>query len=230
MFSSQAFVIHSIPFKEADRIYTLFSREFGRISARARGVRKTTSKLGPHLLPLLPCTIEVVAGKEWYTITGAKAHENKLPEYSEVFFDFYQYCVPLFLKALPNEQENAELFDSLSVFLTHMSQKKCDIILLKSLFLMRFLEHTGHTIELDMCLRCEQKKSEYNLDIEAGGFICKDCSYEGIPISETFRKSFKILQDPKLEFIDRLEELSSEGKEFLLSVLERFTKACFPQW
>ncbi len=230
MFSSQAFVIHSIPFKEADRIYTLFSREFGKISARGRGVRKTTSKLGPHLLPLLPCTIEVVAGKEWYTITGAQAHENKLPEFGEIFFDFYQYCTPLLLKALPSEQENSELFDSLSLFFSHMSKKKCDILLLKSLFLMRFLEHTGHTIELDVCLRCEQKKTEYQIDIEAGGFICKACSYEGIAVSETFRKSLKILQDPTLQYVERLEQLSLEGKEFLLSILEKFTKQRFPQW
>ena len=230
MFSSQAFVIHSIPFKEADRIYTLFSKEFGKISARGRGVRKTTSKLGPHLLPLLPCTIEVIAGKEWYTITGAKAHENKLPEFGEVFFDFYQYCTPLLLKALPSEQENSELFDSLSFFFSHICKKKYNITLLKCLFLIRYLVHTGHTIELDMCLRCEQAKTEYILDLEVGGFLCKQCCCEGIPLSETFRKALKILQDPTLEYVERLEDLSLEGKEFLLSILEKFTNEHFPQW
>jgi hypothetical protein len=45
IYKAEAIVLRSMVYKEADRILTLFTREEGKVSAVARGVRKTTSRL-----------------------------------------------------------------------------------------------------------------------------------------------------------------------------------------
>jgi DNA repair protein RecO (recombination protein O) len=52
VYKAEAFVLRHRVLGEADRVLTLFTREHGKISAVARGVRKVTSKRGGALEPL----------------------------------------------------------------------------------------------------------------------------------------------------------------------------------
>ena len=48
----EALILQSHDVGEADRFLILFTRERGRLAARARAVRKPKSKMGGSLLPL----------------------------------------------------------------------------------------------------------------------------------------------------------------------------------
>jgi recombinational DNA repair protein (RecF pathway) len=48
---SQAVVLHAEPKGEADHRVSLFTKRFGKISAKAKSTRKITSKLAAHLQP-----------------------------------------------------------------------------------------------------------------------------------------------------------------------------------
>src|SRR5438094_9395801 len=50
-YRDQAVVLRKLDYGEADRIYTLLTREHGKVGAIAKGVRKTSSKLA-HALGL----------------------------------------------------------------------------------------------------------------------------------------------------------------------------------
>src|SRR5438552_5371684 len=50
-YRDRAVVLRKLDYGEADRIYTLLTREHGKVGAIAKGVRKTTSKLA-HALGL----------------------------------------------------------------------------------------------------------------------------------------------------------------------------------
>lgn len=69
---TNAFILKTIPFKEADRLVTLFSEDFGRISGIACGSLKMKSKITGALEPLTQVECRFVAphGRELVVITG----------------------------------------------------------------------------------------------------------------------------------------------------------------
>ncbi len=51
-YRTDAIVLRSLRFAEADRILHLYTRERGRVGAIAKGIRKTRSRFGARLEPL----------------------------------------------------------------------------------------------------------------------------------------------------------------------------------
>ena len=61
---------------DADRFCILLTHERGRLAARARGVRKLTSRMGGSLLPLKRVSVDLHEGKSGFLITAA--HNAKM--------------------------------------------------------------------------------------------------------------------------------------------------------
>lgn len=70
-FKTEAIILSRTDVFDADRSYLIFTRNLGKIRARAKGVRKPTSKLSGHLLLFSPTQIELVQTGENYLITSA---------------------------------------------------------------------------------------------------------------------------------------------------------------
>ncbi len=70
-FTTDALVIGSMRYREADRIVTLYTRDRGRLSAIAKGVRRTKSKVGGRLEPFSLVQDSLHAGRgTLYTVVG----------------------------------------------------------------------------------------------------------------------------------------------------------------
>jgi len=68
----EAIVLKAYDVGEADRFLILFTRERGRLAARARGVRKLKSRMGGHLLPLQHITVTMTEGRAGLLVTAAQ--------------------------------------------------------------------------------------------------------------------------------------------------------------
>ncbi len=69
---TKCFVIESFDQSENDRVYKLFTREFGMIIAHAKSIRKLESKLRAHLLPRSVSLVTLVKGKEIWRLVGGE--------------------------------------------------------------------------------------------------------------------------------------------------------------
>src|SRR5207253_2739229 len=85
-YKTEAVVLRSIRFGEADRVLHLYTSERGRIGAVAKGVRKTKSRFGGRLEPLSHAELMLHAGSgELQTVTGVqliRSHQAALVGYS----------------------------------------------------------------------------------------------------------------------------------------------------
>src|SRR6266478_7361129 len=71
-YKTEAVVLRSIRFGEADRVLHLYTAERGRIGAVAKGIRKTKSRFGGRLEPLSHVELMLHRGSgELHTVTGA---------------------------------------------------------------------------------------------------------------------------------------------------------------
>src|SRR5436305_13359167 len=63
-YRAEAIVLKTIDFGETDRILTLLTRHFGKVSVVAIAIRKPTSRLAGHAEPLTPGTYQLARGRK----------------------------------------------------------------------------------------------------------------------------------------------------------------------
>ncbi|HWT05600.1 MAG TPA: DNA repair protein RecO, partial [Xanthomonadales bacterium] len=70
--STDAIVLRARPLGEADRVYTLLTRERGKVDAVAKGVRRPRSSLGGRLEPLAEVRVALHKGRSLDVVTEAR--------------------------------------------------------------------------------------------------------------------------------------------------------------
>lgn len=178
----EAFVLRMRPLGEADRILTLFSRERGKITAVAKGARKTKSKFGARLDFFSRSDLALHAGKSLDVITHAAAkpavwdrlvHPEAYALASYVAEVVDGLCEPDL--AVP------DLFDVLCELERALRADRPAAALVPAVD-MRMLAALGFAPELDACARCGAQLGRRplvggraRLQPQAGGLVCRAC-------------------------------------------------------
>ncbi|TMJ95948.1 MAG: DNA repair protein RecO [Actinobacteria bacterium] len=116
---TEAVVLRSIRFGEADRVLHLYTLERGRVGAIAKGARKTRSRFGARLEPFSHVELMLHEGRgELQTVTGA----DLLRPHDGLRTDAYRMAVghiglEAVLRLFLEGDENARAFHALTRFL-----------------------------------------------------------------------------------------------------------------
>jgi DNA repair protein RecO (recombination protein O) len=113
-FKTEGIVIKRRNFQEADRLITIFSKKNGKITIKAAGVRKISSKRSPHIELLNRCIFNLHQGRTMYTLTEVESLENfsALKKDLEKIGTSYHLC-ELVDGLCAENQENIEIFELL---------------------------------------------------------------------------------------------------------------------
>lgn len=71
-YTTLALVIEHFDQGEHDRVYKLFTRDYGLVMAHAKSVRKLESKLRAHILPRSVALVTLVQGRDVWRLVGAE--------------------------------------------------------------------------------------------------------------------------------------------------------------
>ena len=116
---TEAVVLRSLRFGEADRILHVYTLERGRMGAIAKGARKTKSRFGGRLEPLSHVELMLHVGSgELATVTGADLVRPHAPARE----DPYRLAVGLIgaeamLRLFPEQERSDRTFTALTRFL-----------------------------------------------------------------------------------------------------------------
>lgn len=142
IYTTKGIVLSERPVREADRIYSILTRDFGLVRARALGVRKESSKLRGALEPLVLSSVSLVRGKEHWRATSAELIQkiSFTPELAR----------PLILleKLVQGEAASPELFDAVESALAAAEQNEESEIRLVA----NILFHLGYLKKSDLDL------------------------------------------------------------------------------
>ena len=122
-FKTEGFVIKRRNFGEADRILTIFSKHYGKMQAKAPGVRKITSKRSPHieLLNLSVFTLYRSSRSTLSIVTEASTLKNfsdLKSDLKKIGFSFY--ICELLNNLCAENQENNKVFSLLKNTLVNL--------------------------------------------------------------------------------------------------------------
>lgn len=151
--TSPGFVISSKPYREADRVYQIFTKEFGLISAIAQGIRLEKSKLRYSISDLSITNLSLVHGKEFWRIVGADNVDSI--KNSDKVIIILAKLANLIKRLVHGEEKNEKIFDLL-LQLTIIDIKDRDIAEnIESLSVLRVLHELGYiamTREIQTCI------------------------------------------------------------------------------
>jgi DNA repair protein RecO (recombination protein O) len=185
-YTTEAVVLRSFRFGEADRVLHLYTRERGRVGAVAKGVRKTKSRFGGRLEPLSHVELVLHHGRgELDTVTGAslvRPHDRSRT-------DPYRLQVGLIgleamLRLFPEQEANERAFTALTRFLDALddlptSRRRPALDPLALAFQLKLLWLSGYLPHLDACVECGGEESLVGYLPDAGGAVCAACNRPG---------------------------------------------------
>lgn len=113
-YTTEALVIEAYDQGEHDRVYKLFTREFGLIMAHAKSIRKLESKLRAHTLLRSISLVTLVQGRDVWRLVGAQ-EEQKPPKITHEI-------VQLVKRFIRGEGSHKALYDRIKSFIDKANQ------------------------------------------------------------------------------------------------------------
>ncbi len=143
-FSDLAIVLKRINYGETDKIVTLFTREHGKISAIAKGVRRTTSRKAPHIEPFVLTKVYLTNGKGMPILTQAETQEtfSKLKSDLEKTKDIF-YLGEIIDRLTTEDEPNEDIFNHFIYTLKELEHETREQTQLITHFQIYLLQNLG---------------------------------------------------------------------------------------
>lgn len=191
--STRALLLRSVDYGEADRVVTLLTERFGRISGMARGARRSQKRFGGALSPLCVLKVELRPGRgELWTLTGAELERPCLRLLSDLERMNAAFAGLELLRALtPEHEPDAGVFAHACALLERLEQGDEPASALGACFGLRLLGLAGMAPRLDRCGRCgrtPRPEQSVELDATEGLLVCRQCGGAAIRLSAALRE------------------------------------------
>lgn len=246
-YRTQGFILKKTDRGEADRIFTIYTKDFGKLELLAKAERKIKSKLRGGLELFYLSDIEFIQGKTHKTLTDAILINNfknlkKNLKRLKIAYQISEVLDDLVKGQEPDEEiwqllnETFERLDKLKIACPIGSPQtflrgKLEIIYYY--FFWVFLSILGYQPELYYCSLCQKKLTPEKIFFSPreGGLICGQCK-DSVKQAEQvdadtakiirilIKKDWPILEKLKIEVKD-LKQLSMVSNYYLSEILEQ---------
>ncbi len=178
LYDSEALVLRSIDFREADKVVTFLTPGHGRLSGLARGAKRLRSRFGASLEVLTHGRL-VYFDRQGKNLIGIN-HFDVLHSFQGLREDLIrsasgQYLAELALDFVPEREAAPDCFALLLAALGQLQGAKDPEALLR-IFEIRFLALLGYAPRLDACVQCGRKASVFGFSSKQGGLVCSGCA------------------------------------------------------
>jgi|SRR3989344_3094259 len=225
---------HGLVFKqedglEADRTFSIFTYDFGRLEVSGKAIRKITSKLKGSIEVFSFSEVEFVQGKTKKILTDALFLEKcknipRSPEKMAVARNIAK-VLDIFLKGEQKDEKTwgllADVFEKLNS--DSLRIKHCP--LLYYYFVGNFILALGHGPEISHCAVCSRALQPESLYFsnEEGGVVCATCTNVhkcSTRISPDVVKILRLIMEKDWQVLSRLKMGSS--LQTSLEILESY--------
>ena len=181
LYKTEGIVLKSTEFEEADKIVTIYTKDYGKITAIAKGVRKTKSKFGSSLEILTHSVFLLYKGRNIDIVSQTEILESFFSTSKNVIkFAFAANCVEMVNKLTEEREINIGLFNLLKEVL-HYLRKTDDPKLLTLSSKWQTMSLLGYRPSINRCCRCNkgvEDQKEMYFNVKEGGLVCNHCIAE----------------------------------------------------
>lgn len=182
VYRDEGIVLRTQKLGEADRIITILTRSNGRVRAVARGVRKTSSRIGARLEPFNHVDVQFYEGRSLDNVTQVETID---PIGGKLACDYARWTAGTVMletaeRLTPEEREpTVQQYALLVAGLRSMAAQEHEPTLILDAYLLRSLAVAGWSPSFDECARCGEPGPHKAFNIQAGGMMCPACRPPG---------------------------------------------------
>jgi DNA repair protein RecO (recombination protein O) len=189
-YKTEAVVLRSIRYGEADRVLHLYSSTRGRIGAIAKGSRRPRSRFGGRLEPFFRLDLVLHEGRgELATVTSAHtvAGHSRLRASGPALMAAARGCDAV-LRLLDSAEANPPAYNLLCRYLALLDGEGGEGDgaagpATALAFRLKLALAAGFAPELAFCARCHEAERLVAFSGEAGGVVCAACERGGFELS-----------------------------------------------
>lgn len=177
LFRTEAIVLSRTDYGEADRILSVFTPNFGKMRLIAKGVRRPTSRLGPHLEYFSRGSLMLARGRDLDVVTGAETVDPHLALRTNLdAYGHASHMAELVNRLTEERQESLPLYDLLARSLKLLCEA-VDPFAVTRHFELVLLSILGFRPDLYNCVGCkgDVQAVPNPLSARLGGFLCENC-------------------------------------------------------
>jgi len=178
LYRDEAIVLRTHKLAEADRIITLLTRRHGRVRAVARGVRRTTSRIGARLEPFSHVDVQFHEGRNLDTITQVESLAALGADLTGHYPSWTAGTAMLEAaeRLTPAEREPAvQQYVLLVAGLRALVGREREPALILDSYLLRSLAVAGWSPSFGDCAQCGSPGPHRAFAVGAGGMVCSNC-------------------------------------------------------
>jgi len=233
IYRCDAVVLRRMDLGETDRILTLLTDRFGKIRVIGKGIRRPTSRLGPHLELFSTTRLMLSRARELDVITSAETIDLHAGLRSNLnALGVASHCAELVDRFLADRDENRAVYRLMGTALERLDAV-ANPDRVARWFEVALLGEMGVRPELFNCVVCDQSvEAEPNrFSVRLGGILCRehaDRDISAIVLSLAAQKVFRLLIRGDLDAFLQLNvsdpvlhELESVLTTFITHQLER---------
>ncbi len=177
-YRTEALVLRHFDYGEADRVLTLYTPHYGKLSAIAKGSRRVKSRSAGHVDLFTRCSLLLARGRNFDVISQAEGIEH----FQTLRLDLIRssrahYLTELLDAFTPEHLPNPRLYSTYVACLRCLDQTNPTLLL--RAFEMTLLDQSGYLPELANCLGCGKNivPEPNHFSIELGGVLCPQCGH-----------------------------------------------------
>ena len=229
---TDALVLRHSDYGDYDRMVTLFSPEYGRIDAIARGCRRPKSPLVNAGEPFTSGEFQLYYRRDRYSIDQCQIKES----FYELRTDYDRlvhgmYWLKLLDAAIMAEAPAPDLFLITLRALAHLNYSDLPPALLTMAFEMHFMAQLGFAPRMNQCVQCGRAiDGDARFDARLGGAVCLNCSSMAPFISNGARRIMMKLprtQYDKVALLDGHPDWPEAARLFRIYVNRRIHQEKF---
>jgi len=193
---TDAILLRAIDYRDADKIVTLLTADSGRISALARGARRSQKRFGGALQPYCLIRVEVGVGRgtldRLAQATVSRPFVGILSSLRKMALA--GSAMEVIRRATPENEADPRTFETAVELLEQLEGADDALPAYLHAFTLRFLAVTGLAPSLDECCgcgkRCADGQAGY-FDVSRGGVICRACGGGALLLSGPGRAAIR---------------------------------------
>ncbi len=180
-YKTRAFIFKKIDRNESDRIFSVFTEDFGRLDIFAKAIRKSVSKLRSGIDSFFISEIEFIQGRNRKTLTDATV----IKKLSDIYNNLEKIKIAnkmgeILDNFIKGEEKDKEIFNLVSETFINLDNYKLSTInhqLIYYYFLWNMLSLLGYHLEVQKCNTCQSNlnPNDIHFSYKFGGVICGNC-------------------------------------------------------
>jgi DNA repair protein RecO (recombination protein O) len=226
---TEAVVLRSMRYGEADRILHLYTPDRGRVGAIAKGVRRARSRFGGRLEPFFRLRIELHEGRgELLTVTGADTVAGHARLRCDArSLDAAARACDAVGRLFETSEPHPAVFNLLCRKLSLLDERAGDGGRPATgrapalAFRLKLLLAAGLAPQLDACASCGERDGVHGFSGAAGGVVCGACEAGSFPLgADAYRFMAGAIARPLAEAPEAREPALGEVEQAISATLE----------